>query len=181
MADVEKSGVGTTGAENQDKGQDGGKTFTQDEVNEIVKKRLDRERNKSAAATDGRGGSPKEESNPQEPEAEDLNKKFKEKETELLQRELKIKAKEAFMELGIKGDYEEIATDRLRFDSQESFDESIAYIQDKLVPLFKKHEAPPAFVLPQSGSGIKLNTIEQAFDKKNQHEPRDKYNERWKS
>ncbi|MEG1433099.1 hypothetical protein [Eubacterium sp.] len=105
MENVNKDGVGATGAENQDNGQDEGKTFTQEDVNRIVQERLERERNK------------------QHPQS-DIETQLTERERNLNRREMQMNAREKLAERGLP---KELA-DLIDFSDTDKFDERMTQV-----------------------------------------------------
>lgn len=93
------------------------KTFTQAEVDEIVKERLSRERKKTAKLFDEGY----------------LSEEMKEREAALLKKELTYEAKERFEQLGYPGSL----ADLLNYQDKDSFEESFQRAVDIIKPLRK--------------------------------------------
>lgn len=113
------------------------KAFTQSEVDEIVQRRLDRERKKrNALLGDG----------------EEFQRELLRREQAVLERELRATARERFQRTGLPGD----ACDLLRYDSQEDFERSYRRAVEILTPI-RREAVEAAFKAggrtPQRGSG----------------------------
>ena len=93
----------------------GERSFTQEDVNEIVQKRLQREREKWKAP-------------------DSVERQLIQRENDVLRRELKLSAKERLQDAGLPV----AAAELLRYDDEAGFEESFAALRDLLGPQMQK-------------------------------------------
>lgn len=92
-----------------------GKSFTQDEVNEIVRKRLTRERENRGQETGGTGR---------------LARELELREQDVKKREWKMEAKERLVRQNLPVE----AAELLRYETEEAFEDSLTAMQELLGP-----------------------------------------------
>lgn len=133
--------------ENAPKGTEDGKTFTQDEVNEIVKNRLERERRKASS----------------ENIENDREKDLQERESKLWAWEMKRKAIERIEKVGLDPD----AIDLMDLSSDDAFEASLAKLQAYLKKTEKKEEKQRGVIienrLPPQDYGGTSSYLSEAF------------------
>lgn len=134
-----------TSQEDQQTAEIAGKTFTQEEVNAIVQRRLERERSKQGA--------------------DEQSAPMADKEQEFRQRELNIKLKETLLSQGVPTDIADILKVSSEEDISNVLNKLNSYIKSAISKEDKKDIKPTGFQVgaPEQTSREQVNPYRQAM------------------
>lgn len=142
---------------NADHGNDHEKLFTQEEVNEILKKRLERYKEKHEAASDE--------------QTVKISAELDARSAELDKKELKLDCKAYLSEMG----YDANMLDIIQADDFDTFKDKADRLNQLVVDSQPKREAPPLGNPEMPTGDDRKSKIADAFSIDNRHKPKDIY------